>query len=146
MAPKRKASSSSVAIIPPIDPNSQFPFAGNHMSVVSESDLLHLVSNGVLPPKELCSWRICRSGVPSPALSALIGLQELSLANFDQTLEDMVLEDLLSEPANGGATDVCADVLDAGLGSSRAASRAYQLWSAILRVRKLVWIALLPWE
>jgi hypothetical protein len=26
------------------------------------------------------------SGVPSPALSALIGLQELSLTNFDQTL------------------------------------------------------------
>ena len=64
------------------------------------------------------------SGVPSPALSALIGLQELSLANFDQTLEDMVPEDLLSEPVDGGATDVCADVLDAGLGSSRAASRA----------------------
>jgi hypothetical protein len=60
MAPKRKASSSSVAIIPPIDPNSQLPFAGNHMSVVSESDLLHLVSIRVLPPKELCSWRICR--------------------------------------------------------------------------------------
>jgi hypothetical protein len=39
------------------------------------------------------------SGVPSPALSALIGLQELSLANFDQTLEDMVPEDLLSELA-----------------------------------------------
>ena len=55
MAPKRKASSSSVAIIPPIDPNSQLPFAGIHMSIVSESDLLHLVSIGVLPPKELCS-------------------------------------------------------------------------------------------
>jgi hypothetical protein len=64
------------------------------------------------------------SGVPSPTLSALVGLQELSLANFDQTLEDMVPEDLLSEPANGGAIDVCVDVLDAGLGSSRAASRA----------------------
>jgi hypothetical protein len=64
------------------------------------------------------------SGVPSPALSALIGLQELSLANFDQTLEDMVPEDLLSEPADGDAMDVCADVFDAGLGSSRAASRA----------------------
>jgi hypothetical protein len=64
------------------------------------------------------------SGVPSPALSALIGLQELSLANFDQTLEDMVLEDLLSEPADDGVMEVCADVLDAGLGSSRAASRA----------------------
>jgi hypothetical protein len=35
------------------------------MSVVSESDLLHLVSIGVLPPKELCSWRICR-GVTVP--------------------------------------------------------------------------------
>jgi hypothetical protein len=64
------------------------------------------------------------SGVPSPALSALTGLQELSLVNFDQTLEDMVLEDLLSEPADGGAMDVCAGVIDAGLRSSRAASRA----------------------
>jgi hypothetical protein len=54
------------------------------------------------------------SGVPSPALSALVGLQELSLANFDQTLEDMVLEDLLSEPADGGMMEVCADVPDAG--------------------------------
>jgi hypothetical protein len=62
------------------------------------------------------------SGVPSPALFALIGLQELSLANFDQTLEDMVPEDLLSEPADGDAMDVCADVFDVGLGSSRAAS------------------------
>jgi hypothetical protein len=65
MAPKRKSQNSSAAIIPPIDPNSQLPFAGNHMSVVSESDLLHLVSVGVLPPKELCSWRICR-GVTVP--------------------------------------------------------------------------------
>jgi hypothetical protein len=31
------------------------------MSIISESDL-HLVEIGVLPPKELCSWRIC-SGV-----------------------------------------------------------------------------------
>jgi hypothetical protein len=62
------------------------------------------------------------SGVPSPALSALIGLQELSLANFDQTLEDMVPEDLLSEPTDDGVMEVCADVLDAGLRSSRASS------------------------
>jgi hypothetical protein len=64
------------------------------------------------------------SGVPSLALSALIGLQELSLANFDQTLEDMVPEDLLSEPADDGVMEVYADVLDAGMGSSRAVSRA----------------------
>jgi hypothetical protein len=65
MMPKRKTQSSSIAIIPHIDPNSQLPFAGNHMSVVSKSDLLHLVSIGVLPPKELCSWRICH-GVTVP--------------------------------------------------------------------------------
>jgi hypothetical protein len=65
MAPKRKSQNSTIAIIPPIDPNSQLPFVGNHMSVVSESDLLHLVSIGVLPPKELCSWQICR-GVTVP--------------------------------------------------------------------------------
>jgi hypothetical protein len=62
------------------------------------------------------------SGVPSPALSALVGLQELSLANFDQTLEDMVPEDLLSEPADDGVMEVCADVFDAGLRSSHASS------------------------
>jgi hypothetical protein len=62
------------------------------------------------------------TGVPSPALSALIGLQELSLTNFDQTLEDMVPEDLLSEPADDGVMEVCVDVLDAGLRSSHASS------------------------
>jgi hypothetical protein len=55
-------------------------------------------------------------------LSALIGLQELSLANFDQTLEDMVPEDLLSEPVDDGAMEACVDVPDAGLRSSRASS------------------------
>jgi hypothetical protein len=55
------------------------------------------------------------SGVPSPALSALVGLQELSLANFDQTLEDMVPEDLLSEPIDGGMMEVCADMPDVRL-------------------------------
>jgi hypothetical protein len=64
------------------------------------------------------------SGIPSPALSALVGLQELSLANFDQTLEDMVPKDLLSEPADGGTMEVCADVFAVGLELSRAASRA----------------------
>jgi hypothetical protein len=30
------------------------------MSVISELDLLHLVETRVLPPKELCSWRLWR--------------------------------------------------------------------------------------
>jgi hypothetical protein len=65
MAPKQKNQNSAAVVIPPIDPNSQLSFAGNHMSVVLESDLLRLVDVGVLPPKELCSWRICR-GVTVP--------------------------------------------------------------------------------
>jgi hypothetical protein len=65
MVPKQKNHGSSVVSIPPLDLNSQLPFAGNHMFVVSKSDLLHLVSIGVLPPKELCSWQICR-GVTVP--------------------------------------------------------------------------------
>jgi hypothetical protein len=60
MAPKRKRQSAIIPIIPPIDPNSQLSFSGNHMSIISESDLLRLVETGVLPPKELCSWRIWR--------------------------------------------------------------------------------------
>jgi hypothetical protein len=60
MAPKRKRQSTAAAIIPPIDPNNQLSFAGNHMSIISESDLLHIVEIRVLLPKELCSWWICR--------------------------------------------------------------------------------------
>jgi hypothetical protein len=64
------------------------------------------------------------SDIPSPALSALVGLQELSIANFDQDLEDMVPEDLLSEPTDGGMMDVCTNIPDVGLELSLAASRA----------------------
>jgi hypothetical protein len=60
MAPKRKRQSVVASIIPPIDPNRQLPFAGNHMSIISESDLFHLVEIGFLLPQELCSWWIWR--------------------------------------------------------------------------------------
>jgi hypothetical protein len=36
---KLKNQNSAAVVIPPFDPNSQLSFAGNHMSVVSESDL-----------------------------------------------------------------------------------------------------------
>jgi hypothetical protein len=65
IAPKRKRHNVAIPIIPPIDPNSQLPFAGNHVFVISEADLLHLIKTSVLPPKELCSWRIWR-GVTVP--------------------------------------------------------------------------------
>jgi hypothetical protein len=76
------------------------------------------------------------SGVPSPALSTLVGLQELSLANIDQTLENMVPEDLLSEPADGGMMEVCADMSDAGLELSRATSRASSTLERDLKSRE----------
>jgi hypothetical protein len=52
------------------------------------------------------------SDIPSPALSAIVGLQELSIANFDQALEDVVLEDLLSEPTDGDMMDVLRVIWD----------------------------------
>jgi hypothetical protein len=64
------------------------------------------------------------SDIPSLAPSALVGLQELSLANFDQALEDVVPEDLLSEQTDGDMMDICSVIPDVGLEVSRAASRA----------------------
>jgi hypothetical protein len=64
------------------------------------------------------------SDIPSPALSALVSLQDLSITNFDQTLEDVIPEDMLPEPTDGDMVDVCSDIPDVGLEVSRAASRA----------------------
>jgi hypothetical protein len=64
------------------------------------------------------------SDIPSPTLTALVGLQELPIANFDQALGDVVPEDLLSEPTDGGMMDVCSNNPDVGLELSRAASHA----------------------
>jgi hypothetical protein len=58
------------------------------------------------------------SDIPSRALSALVGLQKLCIANFDQALEDMVPEDLLSEPTDGDMMDVCTIIPAVGLESS----------------------------
>jgi hypothetical protein len=55
MAPRKRKQSAATPIIPPIDPDSQLPFCGNHVFVISEADLLHLVETCVLPPKDLCS-------------------------------------------------------------------------------------------
>jgi hypothetical protein len=77
------------------------------------------------------------SDIPSPALSALVGLQELSIANFDQALEDVVPEDLLSEPTDGDMMDVCSDTPNVGLEVSRAASRASSTLEGGLRSQEV---------
>jgi hypothetical protein len=77
------------------------------------------------------------SDIPSPALSTLVGLQELSIANFDQAHEDVVPEDLLSEPIDGDMMDVCSDIPDVGLEVSRAASRASSTLEGGLRSQEV---------
>jgi hypothetical protein len=77
------------------------------------------------------------SDIPSPALSALVGLQELSIANFDQALEDVVLEDMLSEPTDGDMMDVCSDIPDVGLELSRATSHASSTLEGGLRSQEV---------
>jgi hypothetical protein len=64
------------------------------------------------------------SDIPSPALSALVNLQELSVIDFDRALEDVVPENMLSEPTDGDIMDVCSKIPDARLEVSRATSRA----------------------
>jgi hypothetical protein len=64
------------------------------------------------------------SDIPSPALSALVSLQELSITDFEQALEDVIPKDMLLEPSSGDMMDVCSDIPDVGLEVSRGVSRA----------------------
>jgi hypothetical protein len=64
------------------------------------------------------------SDIPSPALSALVSLQELSITDFDQALEDVIHEDMLLEPTSGDMMDICSDIPDVGLEVSRVVCRA----------------------
>jgi hypothetical protein len=86
------------------------------------------------------------SDIPSPALSALVGLQELSIANFDQALEDVVPEDLLSEPTDGDMMDVCSDILDVGLEVSGQRLVHRRPWKAVFRAKRLVKVVQYPWR
>jgi hypothetical protein len=86
------------------------------------------------------------SDIPSPALSALVSLQELSITDFDQTLEDVIPEDMLSESTDGDMMDVCSDVPDVGLEVSRAASRASSTLEGGLQCQEVGQDCLTPME
>jgi hypothetical protein len=73
------------------------------------------------------------SDIPSPALSALVSLQELSITDFDQALEDVVPEDMLSKLIVDDMMDVCSEIPDMGLEVSRAVSRASSTLEGSLR-------------
>jgi hypothetical protein len=55
------------------------------------------------------------SDIPTQALSALISLQGLSISDFDQALEEVIPEDILSEPPEVVNPTICLEVLDGGL-------------------------------
>jgi hypothetical protein len=77
------------------------------------------------------------SDIPSPALYALVSLQELSITDFDQALEDVVPEDMLSEPTAGDMMDVFSEIPDVGLEVSRAVSRASSTLEGSLRCQEV---------
>jgi hypothetical protein len=55
------------------------------------------------------------SDIPSPALSALVSLQGLSISDFDQVLEEVVPEDMLSKHPADDIPTVYSEVPDGGL-------------------------------
>jgi hypothetical protein len=73
------------------------------------------------------------SDIPSPALSALVSLQELSITDFDKALEDVVPEDMLSESTADDMMDVCSEIPDMGLEVSWAVYRASSTLEGSLR-------------
>jgi hypothetical protein len=73
------------------------------------------------------------SDIPSPAQFALVSLQELSITDFDQALEDVVPEDMISEPTADDMMVVCSEIPDMGLEVSRAVSHASSTLEGSLR-------------
>jgi hypothetical protein len=67
--------------------------------------------------KNSCHYRGSDGGsdIPSQALSALVSLQGLSISDFDQALEKIVPEDILSEPPEADIPTICSKVPDGGL-------------------------------
>jgi hypothetical protein len=70
----------------------------------------------------------------------------LSVAYFDQALEDVVPKDMLSEPAVGDMMDVCSEILDVGLEVSREVSRASSTLEGSLRCQEVGQDCLTPME
>jgi hypothetical protein len=61
----------------------------------------------------------------------------LSITDFDQALEDVVPEDMLSELTAGDMMDVCSEILDVGLEVSRVVSRASSTLEGSLRCQEV---------
>ena len=77
------------------------------------------------------------SDIPSLALSALVSLQDLSMIDFDQALENVIPEDMMLEPTVDDMMNVCSDAPDVGLEVSRAVSRVSSTLEGSLRCQEV---------
>jgi hypothetical protein len=75
------------------------------------------------------------SDIPSLALSALVSLEGLSILDFDQELEEVVPEDMLSEATADDIPAICSEVPDGGQGVTRVVSRASSTLEGSLQCR-----------
>jgi hypothetical protein len=66
---------------------------------------------------------------------ALVSLQGLSISDFDQALEEVVPEDMLSEPTADDILAVCSEVPNGGQGVTRAVSCASSTLEGSLQCR-----------
>jgi hypothetical protein len=94
------------------------------------------------------------SDIPSQALSALISLQGLSISDFDQVLEEVIPEDILSEPPEADIPTICLEVPDGGLllhdsagqEATWVVSRTRRPWRAVFHVKMLIRVIQLLWR
>jgi hypothetical protein len=82
-----------------------------HEDVEEEEEEIPLIC------KNSCHYRGSDGGsdIPSQTLSALVNLQGLSISDFDQALEEIIPEDILSEPPEADIPTICSEVIDGGL-------------------------------
>jgi hypothetical protein len=73
--------------------------------------------------------------IHSPALSALVSLQELSISDFDQALEEVIPKDMLSKPTANDMMAICSEIPVTGLAVSQAVSRASSTLEGSLQCR-----------
>jgi hypothetical protein len=86
------------------------------------------------------------SDIPSPALSALVSFQGLSISDFDQVLEEVILEDMLPEPPADDIPTVYLEVPDGGLSLLDPAGQEVteqclahrRLWRSVFHAETLV--------
>jgi hypothetical protein len=86
------------------------------------------------------------SDIPSLDLSALVSLQELSISDFDQALEEVVPEDMLLEPTVDDMMAIFQKFQSQDWRYPEQCLVRRRLWKAVFNAEALVRIARLTWR